>query len=182
MHLWFTNKIFGWRVIAKCSFKDLYSFIPLHTHQITRFLSEKMWRPCVSSLKKYQRKFCLHALVQKRGHKIRTLDYIISVIKLNDVCKIHNTELDTQHILSNISTSLIKETVISHMKMMNQISWEFKEEERQFQLSLHISLFLSVCLSVSLCFSLTLESPLPHAPICSKSVLGSMWVSCLLHN
>ena len=35
LHLQFTNKIFGWRVIEKCSFKDLYSFIPLHTYTHT---------------------------------------------------------------------------------------------------------------------------------------------------
>ena len=43
LHLQFTNKIFGWRVIEKCSFKDLYSFIPLHTHQITLFLHLGAW-------------------------------------------------------------------------------------------------------------------------------------------
>lgn len=144
-----------------------------------------MWRPYVSSFKKYQRKFCLRALIQKRGHQIRALDYIISIIKLNDVCKIHNTELDTQHILSNISTSLIKKRVISHMKRMNKIPWEFKEVSRKTVSALpsHISVYfcLSACLSVCLSPlpSLWRASP-PQAPKCRKSELGSMWVSCLL--
>lgn len=65
--------------------------------------------------------------MQKKGCKIRTLNSIISIIKLNDVCKIHSTELNAQHVLDNSSTSLIKERVISHVKRMDRISWEFTE-------------------------------------------------------
>lgn len=42
-------------------------------------------------------------------------------------CKVHDAEVDTEHILNNHSTSLVDERVMSHMRRINKISWDFKD-------------------------------------------------------
>lgn len=48
----------------------------------------------IMSEKKIRHKFCLQALRKKGGHKIRKVK-LFEIIKLNDVCKIHSSELNT---------------------------------------------------------------------------------------